>query len=65
MSYDVSKVLIEGDDEACSHKVKLAGMLKSLAENIEKNLFDLGEKMEFDSDRNYLHSFYIMITDFG
>lgn len=35
VSYDVSKVLIEGDDETCSRRVKLTGRLKSLAENIE------------------------------
>lgn len=39
VSHNASKVLIEGDDEACSHRVKLAGMLKSLAENIEKTIW--------------------------
>lgn len=38
VSYDVSKVLMEGDDEACLHRVKLAGMLKSLPENTEKTI---------------------------
>lgn len=33
----VLKALIEGDDEACLHRVKLAGMLKSTAESMEKN----------------------------
>lgn len=44
MSYDVSKVLTEEDDEACSYSVKLAGLLKTLAEKIEKNLLDLGKR---------------------
>lgn len=55
VSYDVSKVLMEGDDEACLHRVKLAGMLKSLAENTEKN-YSIWEK------RCWLRIIYIIFT---